>query len=187
MSKQIKQMEMDALKSTFTGVRDLVVLSIKGLSCQNDNQMRQNLRKRNIRLQVVKNSLARRVFEELEIEVPKDSPWWQGPTVMAWGAGSLAELSREVDGYLKKNAAQVKDKVAVKGAVAEGQPVSFDQALRMPTRLEAIGEVLALILGPGSQLASQLLGPASQVAGQIKTLADKTEMPPEAAPAYLAG
>ena len=31
MSKQIKQMEMDALKSTFQGVRDMVFMSISGV------------------------------------------------------------------------------------------------------------------------------------------------------------
>ena len=62
MSKQIKQMEMDALGKVFEGVRDLVALSISGLDSRADNQLRLNLRKKNIRLHVVKNSLARRVL-----------------------------------------------------------------------------------------------------------------------------
>ncbi len=32
MSKVIKQMEMDALKKTFDGVRDLVLLNVVGLA-----------------------------------------------------------------------------------------------------------------------------------------------------------
>ena len=31
MSKQIKQLEMDALAQTFTGVRDLVMMSVTGM------------------------------------------------------------------------------------------------------------------------------------------------------------
>ena len=34
MSKVIKQMQMDALKATFKDVKDLVVLSIKGVNSQ---------------------------------------------------------------------------------------------------------------------------------------------------------
>src|ERR1700674_4713556 len=106
MSKQIKQMEMDALKQTFQGIQDLVLLTVSGMNSQVDNQMRLTLRKKNIRLQVVKNSLARRVFEEMGLQVAK---YWEGPTTVAWGAGSLAELSRELDTLFKKN-----DKVKVK-------------------------------------------------------------------------
>src|SRR4051812_5094542 len=115
MSKQIKQMEMDTLKQTFQNVRDLVVLSPSGVSAQADNQMRLSLRKKNIYMQVVKNSLTKRVFDELGMRVTK---FWEGPTLLAWGAGSLSELSRELEGIIRKN-----DKIKVKGAVSEGQEI----------------------------------------------------------------
>src|SRR5262249_39185970 len=143
MSKQIKQMEMDALKATFEGVRDLVVLSIQGLTSQADNQLRLTLRKKKIFVKQVKNSLTHRVFDELGMKV--GGPW-EGPTTLAWGAGSLAELSRELDTLFKKN-----DKVKFKGAIAEGQAVTFKQALAMPTRAEAIGRVVGLALSPASR------------------------------------
>jgi large subunit ribosomal protein L10 len=179
MSKVIKQMEMDALKDAFKDVRDLVVLSITGLDCVADHQFRAALRKKNVRLKVVKNSLTRRVFDELGLHVGEGSPYWTGPTALAWGGASVAELSRAIDGELKapKTAAQYKDKVVVKGAVADGQPVPFDRALKMPTRTEAIARVIGLALAPASRLVSQLKGPGSALASQIKTLAEKK--PPE--------
>jgi hypothetical protein len=39
----------------------------------------------------------------------------------------------------------------------------------MPTRLEAIGEVVGMILGPGSAIAGCLQGPGGQIASQIET------------------
>jgi large subunit ribosomal protein L10 len=180
MSKQAKQLEMEALRKTFTNVRELVLLSVSGLSCQADNQLRAGLRKKNIRVQLVKNSLARRVFDDLGIKISADSPYWQGTTWMAWGPGSVAELSKELDRQVLRNA-QLKGKVRVKGAIAEGNPVTFEMALTMPTRIEAIGAVLAAILGPASQIASQINGPASELAGQVKTLSERPA--PEEAPA----
>src|SRR5271165_6900459 len=100
MSKQVKQLEMDALRATFQDVRDMVVLSTTGVACTADNQMRLGLRKKNIRFHIVKNSLARRVFNELGVEL---GDIWSGPTALAWGAGSLAELSRELAAVAKKN------------------------------------------------------------------------------------
>jgi hypothetical protein len=68
--------------------------------------------------------------------------------------------------------------VTVKGAIAEGQPVPFAQALTMPTRAQAIGMIVSMVLGPAAQIASQITGPACQIAGQVKTIADKKEETP---------
>jgi len=174
MSKIIKQMEMDALKTTFKDVRDLVLLNVVGLGAIDNNKVRLGLRKKGIRLHVVKNSLARRVFGELGLTM---GDIWQGNTTVAWGAASIAELSKEVDALAKKHDKAVK----VKTAVADGQEVSFDLALKMPTRLEAIGQVLTLALSPARRLVGQILGPAGLVAGQVKQISEKKEE--EAAPA----
>jgi large subunit ribosomal protein L10 len=181
MSKTVKQMQMDALKQTFGNVREMVVLSVNGLSCQADNQLRNTLRSKKVQLMLVKNSLARRAFNDLGMLFGLESPLWQGNTLFAWGGSSVAELSRTLDGELKnpKTLALYKDRVKIKGAIAEGQLVSFEEALKMPTRVEAIGQVLGLILAPASRLLSQITGPASQVAGQIKQLGEKEETKPE--------
>lgn len=173
MSKQIKQMGMDTLKQTFQGVRDLVTMSVVGLDAISENGIRLALRKKNIRLQMVKNSLAKRVFDEMGMKLDKT---WEGSTTLAWGAGSVAELCKELEAQFKK----VKDKVKFKNAVAEGQQIAFEQGLKMPTRQEAIGNVLMLLLSPGRRLAGQIRGPAGRLAGQIKSISEKKE---DAAPA----
>ncbi len=187
MSKVIKQMEMDALRSTFQNVRDAVVLSMKGLDCQLEGALRATLRKKNVRLKMVKNSLTRRVFNELGFRIGEDSPLWAGPTTLAWGTNSVAELSRAIDEELKKskNAAAYKDKVNVKAALADGEMIRFEEALTRPTREEAIAQIIGMILGPGAAIAGCLTGPASQVASQIQKISEKTEE--EGAPAPAAG
>src|SRR5947209_11697456 len=100
MSKQIKQMEMDALRDAFQGVRDLVALKVERVDARTDNRVRLDLRKKGIRLHVVKNSLARRVLSEMGLNAEKI---WAGPTTLAWGGSSLADLSRELDTALGKN------------------------------------------------------------------------------------
>lgn len=176
MSKVIKQMEMDALKHTFKDVRDLVVLSSEKLTCQIDYGMRAMLRKKQIHVQMVKNTLARRVFSELGMNVQK---YWAGTTLVAWGGTSLAELSKDIDALVKKNNKLLK----VKGAISEGQEIEFRVALSMPTRPEALGRVISLALSPASRLIGQLKAPGARIAGQLKTMSEKTEAPAEAAPA----
>jgi large subunit ribosomal protein L10 len=185
MSKVVKELELNALRESFGQVRDLVLLSISGLDSLGTATLRTNLRKKKIRLQVVKNTLCRRIMEESGISIPKESPVWNGPLALAWGSGSIAEISREIEGELKnpKLEKMYKDKVKLKGAVADCQPITFDEALKMPTREEAIAGVLAALLGPAGSIAGSLTGPVSQVASQIQTISEKTEGEPAPTPA----
>src|SRR3954466_4421361 len=116
MSKVIKQMQMDALRNTFGSVRDLVLLNVVGLGAIPENKIRLDLRKKGIRLQMVKNSLARRVFGEMGLQIKSE---WTNSTTVAWGGTSVAELSKEIEAVVKKQ----EKKMKVKGAVADGQEV----------------------------------------------------------------
>jgi len=179
MSKEVKQMEYTALERTFSGVRDLVLLTPSKVDSGVDYGFRKQLREKKVRLQMVKNSLARRVFEAQGIKL--DDKVWAGTTWVAWGADSIKDLSKAVDGLIKdieKKDPKQKDKLKVKTAVADGQPVPMATAMTMPTRLEAIGEVIAAMVGAVSEIAGGLTGPAAQVASQIATIADRKEEAP---------
>jgi large subunit ribosomal protein L10 len=168
-AKTIKQMQIDSLENTFRDVRDLVLLSTTAIGAIPENRLRLDLRKKNIHLMLVKNSLAQRVFDKLGLKL---TDVWTGPTLLAWGSNSLAELSKEVQamfGGLEKS----KEKVKYKAAVADGQQVTFEQALKMPTRTEAIGRVVTLFLSPAGRLVSQFKGPGGQLASQIKSIGEK--------------
>ena len=183
MSKLIKQMEYTALEKTFAGVRDLILLSPARIDSGTDYNFRKQLRDKKVRVQMVKNSLVRRVFEAQGVKL--DDKVWTGTTLVAWGADSIKDLSKAVDGLIKdieKKDPKQKDRLKVKTAVADGQPVPMATALTMPTRLEAIGEIIGMILGPASAIAGCLTGPGGQVASQIATIAERKEEAP-AAPA----
>jgi large subunit ribosomal protein L10 len=176
MSKQIKQMQMDVLSKTFEGVRDMVFLSASKIDAITENKVRIDLRKKKIAMLMVKNSLLRRVFADNKIDLADEV--WVGPTVVAWGGDSVKDLSKAIHAALLKED-KFKDKVKVKAAMAEGQVVPFERAMTMPTRKEAIGEIVAAMMGPASSIASALTAGASQVASQIQKISERK--PEEAA------
>ena len=184
MSKVIKQMELDALTKTFAGVRDLVLIGADKVGSLLDFTTRKTFREKKIHLKMVKLTLARKVFATNGIVVDEKS--WNGTTIVAWGGDSIKDLSKTVDAVLKeivkKNPKDDK-KYQVKAAVADGQHITLEMAMKMPTRLEAIGEIVSLILGPASSLAGALVGPGAAVASQIASIADKKEDAPAPAPA----
>jgi len=138
MSKLVKQMQMEALKKTFGQTRDLVLLAMSGVKARDETQIRLQLRKKNVRLHRVKNSLAARVFNELGIRGLDEH--LRGPTTVAWGSTSIADLT---------------------------------EAKRFPTRAQAIGEVLGLVLSPARLVLGQVVSAGGRLAGQIQTLAER--------------
>lgn len=171
MSKQVKKMQMDALSQSLGEVRDLVFLSMSGVPAKDENQMRLALRKKNVRLQLVKNSLALRVLKDKGF-AGLDG-YFNGPTVIAHPiqqtGGGVSEIAKELDTYIKKFSKQL----AAKAALAEGSVVDFETAKRMPTRAEALSTLASAILGPGRQLAAAFEGPGRKLGGAVKSLEEK--------------
>ena len=181
MSKLVKNMELAALEKSFSGVRDLLLITPSKVDSTLDFNFRKKLREKKVKVQMVKNSLVKRVFEAQGVRVADKV--WSGTTLIAWGADSIKDLSKAVDGLIKeieKKDPKAKDKLKVKLAIADGQTVTMAAAMTMPTRFEAIGDIIAMILGPASSIAGALVGPASELAGQIATIAARKEEPAEA-------
>ena len=68
MSKYVKELMMDQLKSDLDGSRSLLIVDLKGLDAIAEHQLRRDLRKKSIRIRALKNSLARRVFTDMGME-----------------------------------------------------------------------------------------------------------------------
>lgn len=182
MSKAVKLMELEAIRAEFAGVQNMVVLSVGKLDCAADSHLRATMRKKKIKVRRVKNSMARKVFAEHGLGAKADSPYFAGTTMYAWSTvadSAVSELARAIDTEVNgpKTGVAYKNKLTIKGAFAEGQPVSFDIAKKMPTRIEAIGHVLSLILSPASRIAGQILAPGAILASQIKTISEKETAP----------
>lgn len=176
MSKAVKQLELDDLRATLKDVKDYVVLEPVKVDAATDVEFRKKLRQQNIRVKMVKNSYAQKVFGEYGISVGEPLG---GPTLLCWGGDSVKGLATAVDTAVKESKKDPKspDKFKIKTAISEGQPVTLDLAKQLPTRLEAIGDLLGAILGPGAALAGALTGPATQIASILKAIEEKEDKP----------
>lgn len=172
MSKKIKDLELNDLRKTFKGVRDFVLLEPLKLDSAADYTLRKSLRDKKIRVKMVKNSFVKKVFDENGIKVETGG----GPTLLCWGADSAKALGTAVADVLKQLRPDPKqpEKVKEKTGVADGEKMPLSELMKVPTKQEAIGAVVAAILGPGAALAGALTGPATQLAGIVKAIEEKT-------------
>jgi large subunit ribosomal protein L10 len=158
----------------------MVVVEPAGPDAAADFNFRKNLRAKKIQAKVVKNSYAKKVFGEMGVAL--DAGTWAGPTLLCWGGANIKELANTIDEQVKasKKDPKAPERYKVKTAVADGQPVTLDVAKTLPTREEAVAEVLAAILGPGASLAAALAGPGAEMASILKAIEDKAEKGAEA-------
>ena len=171
MSKYVKEMMMDQLRSDLDGSRSLLILDLKGLDANAEHHLRRDLRKKSIKLRVLKNTLARRVFSELGMEGL--SPFLEGPSAVAWGGEGVAELAKEISRQVKKL-----KKPQIKGGAVDGVVVGANQVediTKLPSREALIGQVLSLLLGPARTALSLLSSPSSTLVGQLEALAERQQ------------
>ena len=69
MSQRIKKVVQNALRDDFEGVEDMLIVSVAGVDAITDGRIRASLQEKNMRLRVVKNRLASRVFRDLGMEL----------------------------------------------------------------------------------------------------------------------
>jgi ribosomal protein L10 len=94
MSKTVKGMIIREYKSRLTGMEDATLISIRGISSNDTNKIRGTLRKKNIRVTMVQNALARKAFEGTGLEGL--APLMKGANAIAYGGNSVVEVAREL-------------------------------------------------------------------------------------------
>lgn len=181
MSKYVKELMMDQLKSELGETRSVLILDFKGLDAISENKLRLDLRKKQIHVRALKNSLARKVFGEAGLSGL--DRFLTGPSVAVWGGAGVAELAKEISDQVKKL-----KKPEIKGGAVDGVvigPSQVEDITKLPSREQLIGRVASLALAPAQRVISLANAPASGLLGQLRAMAEKDGegATPEATPA----
>ena len=168
MSKAVKKMVMDELTRRLDGARDVLVVDVSKMTALATNKLRLTLRKKDIRILGVKNTLARHALGDAGAAL---SPYLKGPSAIVFGGEDVVALSREIQDWADKI-----QEFNIKGAVVEGPSLDAEgvKALsKSPSREELISRIAGQILAPGANLAAAMLGPGATLASQLKSKADE--------------
>jgi ribosomal protein L10 len=137
-----------------------------GLDANTNTRLRAELRRKNIQVMVVKNSMAARATEGTPL-----APLFanlSGTAAICWGGEDIVNLAKEITKLVKD------PKFApfqARGGVMDGEPLSapqVDQVSRWPSRTEQLSILMGQILSPGAMLASQLESVGGALASQIE-------------------
>jgi ribosomal protein L10 len=177
MSKHVKDLVTKDIARRLDGVSDALLVNVVGLDSNKTVVLRRQLRQKNIRLLMVKNSLAKRATEGTPLAAAFQGA--EGTLAMVWGAEDFIALAKEIT---RLDASKEFPEFKTRGGVLDGEcltPERVKQISKWPSRQEQLSLLLGQILSPGANLVAALLGPGSSLASQIKEKSEGAE--PEAA------
>jgi len=172
MSKKVKNLITGELARKMKNIDGVAVLNPRGIDAIKNNLLRRKLRDSGARMTVVKNSLAKRAavgtklagFEKL----------LDGPSAIIYTDRSIATLARALIAEKKAD-----DKLEFRGIFFDGEVYIGDKGLeqvsKLPTREEAVANLVGLLLSPGKKLAGAIKGPGGRLGAVLKAIEEKAE------------
>ncbi len=171
MSKLVKELIMQEYQQRFGDVESALVVDIRELDAIANNRLRSELGKKNIRVTVIRNSLAQKAFADSPLSAL--GPVLNGPSALIYGE-SVIDVARELMEWARKIKAMV-----LKGAVLDGElfegAKGVERLSTFPTREEAQGQCVQLVLSPGASLVGAVTGPGGQLVSILKSIEEKLE------------
>lgn len=170
MSKKVKNLIEREIGNRLKDVEGCAVISPRGIDGIKNNNLRRKLREQGARMFVLKNTLARRATAKGKIA--GFEKLLDGPSAIIYGNASIPAIARLLVEEKKTN-----EKLELKGVFFDGEAyvgeAGVKTASKLPTREEAIAQLVGAILGPGRKLAAALKGPGGKLGGILKTIEEK--------------
>lgn len=172
MSKPIKEMIVADYQKRFHELDGALVVDIRGMTSNDTNSLRAGLRTKQIRVTVIKNTLARKAFDGTALEALDKA--LEGPSALAYGAESVVDVARELVAWARKV-----QNLTLKGAVLDGQFFDGKEGVKrlseFPTKEEAQARVIQLVLSPAKKVVGAAVGPGSKILGIVKEIQTRLE------------
>lgn len=149
----------------------LVGLDLSGLTVQQVTGLRREARKADVYLKVVKNTLLRRAIEGTAYECIREEA--RGPLMVAFSRGEPGAAARMVRDFRKANPKAEVRLVAVAGRLL--RPEDLEAVAKLPTRDEAIAQLMGVMQAPIAKLVRTLAAPHGKLVRTVAAVRDQKQ------------
>jgi len=169
LTKEDKKKLIDDFSDKASKSKAMVFTNYQGLKVQDLNQLRKNLKEKNIDFKVVKNTLVRIVLENNNIKI--DDSALNNPAAIAFGYKDEVEPNKIVYEFAKKNKS-----LEILGAIVNGKFVDTNTVKSLallPSREELYAKVIGSINAPISGIVNVLAGNLRGLVSVLKQYQEK--------------
>ena len=181
---ELKAPIVDEISEKIKTAHAAVLVDHRGLTVEQDTQLRRQLREAGVTYKVYKNTMMKRAFEGTDFaELDKHL---DGPSALALSEEDVTAPARVLVKFAK-----TADKLEIKGAVIEGtyyDVKGVEELANVPSREELLGRLFGSWKSPMSNIARVLnqiaeKGPAAEAPAEEAAPAAEAEAPAAEAPA----
>lgn len=151
------------------GAHSAVAAQYRGLTVGALTELRTNARANGVYLRVVKNTLARRAVAGTDFKCMQ--PSLLGPLVLAFSREDPGAAARVVRDFARQHDQLKTQLIAVGGQALDGS--ALDRLASLPTREQALSQMLAVMQAPLGQLVRLLAAPQAKLARTLVALKEK--------------
>lgn len=171
MNSAEKENVVQELAGKFAAAKASFVADFQGCNCQDLTALRRKLRASGARMEVVKNSLAKRAVvgtssEQLAVQ-------FKGPITVIWANEDAVQPAKIIAGFAKE-----KENFKLKAGVFEGEildKTGVEALASMPSKEELLSTLLALMNAPATKLLQTINAPGTQLARVLEAWRKKLE------------
>ncbi len=176
MSRLIKEKTVTELSQRYQGLTNCICVNYQPLTSLQADDLRAHLAEDGMQINILKNSLARRVFKQAKLE--SIEPFLDGPTALIFAPvqgekNDAVLLAKKLVTWRKKH-----KKLKIKGGLLEGtvvDPTQIGQIAALPAREVVLSQIAAALNTPLTRLAMSLKGIINKVGYALKSLAEKKD------------
>ena len=173
MTKEEKNQFIDVLDKSIQENSNFYLADISGLSAEESSNLRRLCFKREVSLQVVKNTLLKRALEKNDSNYEELYDVLKGNTSIMFTdtANAPAKVIKE---FRKKHDKPVFKAAHLDASFYIGEEY-LDTLSELKSKNELIAEIVALLQSPAKNVISSLQSGGSKLSGIVKTLAERAE------------
>ena len=149
------ELKKPVVEEISVGIKDaqsVVLVDYRGLTVEQDTQLRKNLREAGVSYKVYKNTMMNFAFKGTQFEGL--APYLEGPSAMAYSSEDATAPARVLAEFAKKA-----DKLQIKAGVVEGtvyDAAGMAKIADIPSREVLLGRLLGSMQSPIANLARVL-------------------------------
>ena len=159
MNKDKKKIYIDEMKNFFSKTSSVFVTHYQGLTVNQIDELRSEMRKHGILFKITKNKITKLALEGTKFK--KLENLFTGPTAVAFSEDAITS-AKILTKFSKANS-----NLKIIGGIMDDEPLTQEEVANiatLPTLDEARSKIAAILQSPAQKIVSILLAPGSKIA-----------------------